>query len=85
MNGNLSKELSDANLFSSAGRIAGTAGSDESCLDTLYLVCLTRRPTKEESAAFLPLLQGTRKNQRQRVVEDLMWPMFNSEEFSWNH
>jgi hypothetical protein len=85
MNGNLSKELTDANLFSSAGRIAGTASTDEKCLETLYLVCLTRRPTPEEADALLTQLKDTRKDQRKRVVEDIVWPMFNSEEFSWNH
>lgn len=85
MNGKLSQELSDANLFSAAGRIAATASSDESCLETLYLVCLTRRPTEAEAEVFLPQLQGTRKKQRERAVEDIVWPMFNSEEFSWNH
>ncbi len=85
MNGKLAKELSDANLFSSAGRIAATASTEESCLETLYLVCLTRRPTPTESAALLPPLNHTQKDERKRVVEDIVWPMFNSEEFSWNH
>ena len=85
MNGKLSKELTDAHVFSAAGRIADIAGTDETCLETLYLVCLTRRPTPEESAAFLPLLKDTRKDRRKRIVEDIVWPMFNSEEFSWNH
>ena len=51
MNGKLSQELSDANLFSAAGRIAATASSDENCLETLYLVCLTRRPTTDRKEA----------------------------------
>lgn len=85
MNGKLSQELSDANLFSAAGRIAATASSDEDCLETLFLVCLTRRPTNSEIEALLPQLQGTKKKQRERAVEDLVWPMFNTEEFSWNH
>ena len=85
MNGKLSKELTDANLFSAAGRIASTAGTDEKCLETLYLVCLTRRPTPAEMEALLPQLKDKEKQARQRTVEDLVWPMFNLEEFSWNH
>ena len=85
MNGKLSKELTDANLFSAAGRIADAAGNDENCLETLYLACLTRRPTKKETAAFLPQLKDTQKDNRKRAVEDIMWPLFNSEGFSWNH
>lgn len=85
MNGKLSQELSDANLFSAAGRIAATASSDEDCLKTLFLVCLTRRPNAAELEALLPQLQGTKNKPRQKAVEDIVWPMFNSEEFSWNH
>ncbi len=85
MNGTLSKELTDASLFSSSGRIADTAGSDQTCLEALYLVSLTRRPTKAETAAFLPQLTDTQKENRKRAVEDIMWPLFNSEEFSWDH
>jgi hypothetical protein len=85
MNGKLSQELSDANLFSAAGRIADTAPTDEACLETLYLVCLTRRPTKEEAEALLPQLKDTKEDRRKRIVEDIVWPMFNSEEFSWSH
>ncbi len=85
MNGKLSKELTDANIFSAAGRIASTASTDEKCLETLYLVCLTRRPTSAEREAFVEQLQGTTKEKRNRMVEDLVWPMFNLEEFSWNH
>jgi hypothetical protein len=85
MNGKLSQELTDANLFSAAGRIADTAPTDADCLETLYLVCLTRRPTKEESEALLPQLKGTKEDKRKRVVQDIVWPMFNLEEFSWNH
>jgi hypothetical protein len=85
MNGKLSRELTDANLFSAAGRIAQTASTDEKCLETLYLVCLTRRPTQEEAEAFLPQLKDAKNGQRKQIVEDLFWPMFNSEEFSWNH
>lgn len=85
MNGKLSQELSDANLFSASGRIAATASTDETCLETLFLVCLTRRPTEAETNALLPQLQGTKNKQRQKAMEDIVWPMFNSEEFSWNH
>lgn len=85
MNGKLSQELTDANLFSAAGRIADTAPTDFDCLETLYLICLTRRPTDAEAEALLPQLQGTKKDKRKRIVEDIVWPMFNSEEFSWNH
>ncbi len=85
MNGKLSQELTDASLFSAAGRIADTAPSDAACLETLYLVCLTRRPTKSEAEALLPQLKDMQKDKRKQIVEDIVWPMFNAEEFSWNH
>ena len=85
MNGNLSRELTEVNLFSAAGRIQAFAPSDELCLDACYLVCLSRRPSDRERDHFLPQLRVKKRPERQRVVEDIYWSLFNSPEFSWNH
>lgn len=85
MNGRLSNEVSAANPFTASGRVVSTAGSDEKCLDVLFLLYLTRRPTTAEQAALLPQLRGTKDRERQRAVEDIVWALVNSEEFSWNH
>jgi hypothetical protein len=85
MNGNLSRELSEANPFSAAGRILAMAPDDSQCIETCYLVCLTRRPVDEELAYFTGEMQGKTGNQRTNVVEDLIWTLYNSPEFSLNH
>ncbi|WP_240928265.1 DUF1549 domain-containing protein [Thalassoroseus pseudoceratinae] len=85
MNGNLPHELTKATPLSSVGRIAHSAGTNEECLDVLFLVCLTRRPTEAERTAMLAQLEGQYGNNRARAVEDLAWALLNCEEFSWNH
>ncbi len=85
LNGKLSREISEAGLLSASGRIASMATSDDQCVELCYLVCLTRRPIEEERNHFLAQLRDTRGKQRNQVVEDMYWALFNSPEFSWNH
>ncbi len=85
MNGKLAREIIQAGPISASGRIASLASTDEKCLETCYLVCLTRRPTEAERTHFLAQLQAAKGKERTRVVEDVYWSLFNSPEFSWNH
>ncbi len=85
MNGKLPNEVLEANPFSATGRIATFAGSDETCLETCYLVCLTRRPTPAERDHFLGQLASAKEDERTQVVEDMIWSIFNGREFSCNH
>jgi hypothetical protein len=85
MNGNLSKDMTEANAFSAAGRIAGMSGGPENCLETCFLVCLTRRPNDDERAFFLPQFRDVNADQRRDAVHDLFWTLFNSPEFAWTH
>lgn len=91
MNGKLAADAIKADPFSASGRISGFAGSDLTCLETCYLVTLSRRPTKEEASYFVPQLACAEKEKaRQKdayahAVEDVFWSLYNSPEFSWNH
>ena len=91
MNGQLTRDALNSSPLSAPGRISGMAANDEKCLELCYLVCLTRRPTAEESAALLPMLSDKRPPgddysvSRGNRVEDLFWILFNSPEFAWNH
>ncbi len=85
MNGNLIHELTEANLFSAAGRIAAMAPTDDACVETAFLVCLSRKPSAAEQQHFTAQLHGTKEDRRRKVVEDLFWSLINSTEFSWNH
>jgi hypothetical protein len=83
MNGNFAKELTDANPLTAPGRISMDAATPEKGIETIYLTCLTRRPSAEEQQYFRDWFQN--KRQRGRASEDLYWTLFNSPEFSWNH
>ena len=85
MNGQFARELTEAGPFSAPGRISGMSSTPEQCLETAYLVCLTRRPTAEEAAHFLPQLQERKGPAAEGVMQDLFWTLFNSPEFNWNH
>ncbi|MFN0051916.1 MAG: DUF1549 domain-containing protein [Planctomycetales bacterium] len=85
LNGERARESSRTSPMSAAGRIAAMASTDASCVETAYLVCLSRRPTPEESEHFVSLLAGARGNPRAQIVEDLIWTLYQSTEFSWNH
>lgn len=82
MNGQLSRELTELNPFFAPGRIAATASSPEKVIETCYLACLTRSPTEAELSYFLKRFEDGERNE---VIVDLYWTLFNSPEFSWNH
>jgi hypothetical protein len=85
MNGELASGPTKSNPINSVGRIATFASTDEKCVETAYLACLARRPRPEELAHFVSQLKDAKKGERIQVVEDLVWTLFNSTEFSWNH
>ncbi len=80
MNGKFAGDMSAVEAFSAPGRIADYSSTPERLLENCFLACLTRRPTAEEIAHFLPQLQA-QDGQRKSVVQDLYWTMFNSPEF----
>ena len=82
MNGELSRELSSLNPFFAPGRIAATASTPMQQIETIYLTCLTRRPSLEEMPYFSKRFE---EDPADEAVEDLYWALFNSPEFSWNH
>jgi hypothetical protein len=87
LNGELAGKAAEANPINAVGRIAAMASTDEKCVETLYLVLLSRRPTPAELEHFTTLLADAKETdkRRTRVVEDIAWTLFNSTEFSWNH
>lgn len=85
MNGNLLKERTKADPFTSSFRVAVLAPDDAKAIETAYLTVLSRRPTVEEADHFAAGLRETRRSRRQQGMEDLFWDLLNSTEFSWNH
>jgi hypothetical protein len=51
-------------------------------VEWLFLSTLARRPTPDESATMLELLQA---GKRKRGLEDVLWVLLNSAEFNTNH
>ena len=85
MNGNLAGEATNRKpLLSAVNRIDSLSSTNENRVETAYLVCLTRRPTAEETAHFASLMTDNRF-ERGQITEDMYWVLFNSTEFSWNH
>jgi hypothetical protein len=85
MNGRLTREVIEANPLNSTGRIANLSADGRECVENAFLVCLSRRPTREESDCFTAQLAEAQKQERVQIVVDLYWSLFNSLEFSWNH
>ena len=85
MNGKMPRERIQASPLNAAGRISRLAPSDESRVRTTYLVALTRLPTHEEESHFVGRLSELNQGNKHKGVEDLLWALFNSTEFSWNH
>jgi hypothetical protein len=85
LNGRRAHEAARIDPINAAGRIAAFASTDEKCVEAAYLVCLTRRPTSGESRHFIEQLRGCSTKARRRVIEDMLWSLYNSTEFSWNH
>jgi hypothetical protein len=74
----------DSRIRSDKSRAATLAASDlsaESVVEELYLAAYSRYPTPEESADASTLISAAGANRR-GVIEDLMWAMINSPEFT---
>lgn len=85
MNGNLASEATQKKpLLSAVNRIDSLSSTNEKRVETAYLVCLTRRPTANETAHFVSQMTDNRF-ERGQIAEDMYWVLFNSTEFSWNH
>jgi hypothetical protein len=86
MNGNLVTERTRPNpLVSASTRIALLTNDVNTQVEAAFLAALTRRPTPEESAHFSARLRDLEQRNRQQALEDLLWTLVNSSEFSWNH
>ena len=73
----LSKEGSRLN------RLLKSGASDRDVVEELYLVTLARFPAAEEQAGLQTML--SQHSSRDEVVQDLLWALITSREFSENH
>ncbi|MFT5524007.1 MAG: hypothetical protein ACI9HK_001957 [Pirellulaceae bacterium] len=86
MNGDLVSERTRANLLSAANRITQLTDDDKHAVEVVYLTLLSRKPSPQEQEHFVKRLSKDKSRQyRTRTVEDMVWILLNSTEFSWNH
>ena len=85
MNGEMTRDAINTDPLSAVKRIATMCQSNQDVVEVSYLACVARRPTVEEAAHFVRLLDERRDKDREPIVEDIFWTLFNAPEFSWNH
>jgi len=85
MNGKMTRETIKADAFQASGRIASQCRTNADLIETVFLVCVSRRPSPEENRHLLDLIGDRVGDDRAESVEDIYWALFNSPEFSWNH
>ncbi len=86
MNGQIVHDKTKDNLlFNAATQIAAFAPDDDTAIETAMLTVLTRRPSPDERSYFTRQLSGAKGQKRKERLNDLVWTLINSTEFSWNH
>lgn len=68
-------------LTQGATQLCATYPSDPALVEELYLRTLSRFPSPAERA----YAEGLLKHRRAQAVEDLLWALVNTREFSYNH
>ena len=95
LNGELVRERTKDDLVANAAtRIAQQVRDNDRAVEAAFLITLTRRPNEVERAHFSSLLNDETRAQSERAqqeldrsgcLEDIVWSLLNSTEFSWNH
>ncbi len=65
-------------------RLLRQGASDEQIIDEFYLAALTRRPTAEEKTELKRLI-APRARDRKQSLQNLVWAILTSREFTYNH
>jgi hypothetical protein len=71
--GNLDKWMADSSL------------TDEDVVRKIFLAAVVREPDHREIEAALLPLQAKGAESRRQAFEDVLWTVFNSKEFLFNH
>lgn len=85
MNGEFVSERTQPNPFmNSSTRLANYAPENKKAVEAAFLATLTRLPEPTERDHFVALLEETKDSNREQAMEDILWSLINSTEFSWN-
>lgn len=94
MNGKVVAERTRANglIVNASSQISRFCETNELAVETLFLVVLSRRPTSAESEFLVKQLQTAQSSNpeksvelRTKIIEDILWTLFNKLEFLRNH
>ena len=66
-----------------AARLARSELTPQQIVEQLYLVTLSRKPTKSETELMQQAF--TESNDRRVAAEDILWTLLNTKEFIYNH
>ena len=84
LNGKLTRETASWNpVLNTTAHVGMFASDDAKAVETLYLTVLNRLPTENETQHFVRRI-GEADTRKQGFV-DIVWVLFNSSEFAWNH
>ena len=67
------------------GKLIAANQTNEQILEEVYLHSLSRFPTPEEKSRMLAVLAESPDSNRREVLEDIVWSIFSSREFLFNH
>lgn len=84
LNGNQIGDLSAPDKSSLLQALEAPWFNDVDRVETLFLACLTRRPTQDEQQWLLEQLPEE-TSQRTQAWGDILWSLLNSAEFAFNH
>ena len=63
-----------------------SSNSDNALIEEIYLTCLSRYPTENETSRLQTFLKDAKTPEDRRIiVEDLFWAILSSREFLFNH
>ena len=85
MNGKAVAEQIKPGLFGTANRLNFLAADDEQRVQLAYAMVLCRAPSDEEREYFISTLTNRSVKAKARAINDMIWALVNSTEFSWNH
>lgn len=86
MNGDVMEGVTSPDASGLLGATDAPFMTDEDRVDALFLATLSRFPDVEERRACLQLLTSDESaGDRDEVMSDILWSLFNSTEFAFNH
>ena len=67
------------------GKLISGSHTDAQIIEEAYLLALSRFPTADELTQTLAVLAEAPAESRREALEDVLWSIFSSREFLFNH